>query len=200
MHTGQNRGKGRVLRLEKDGSFTEFEGGFGGPVTGLAWHEGNLYVAAGALGEEHGAGCGQIVRLSRNGQRETIVNGLRTCGDHYTGDVLFGPDGKLYFSVGTATNSAVVGHDNTLILKYHPDFHDMPARDITLTGTNFISPAVLQISMMSQFRAPINRSELLVMTERLFADNSSPMEASIVAIRMGPTCKSLPTDSGIRSA
>ncbi|MCC3373646.1 sorbosone dehydrogenase family protein [Cohnella sp. REN36] len=136
---GTEPGKGRVLRLENDGSLTEYAGGFGGPVTGMAWHKGDLYIAAGALGEEHGQGCGQIIRISRDGIRETIVSGLRTCGDHYTGDILFGLDGKLYFSVGTATNSAVVGHDNTLILKYHPAFHDMPSRDMVLKGTNFIT-------------------------------------------------------------
>ncbi|MFD0713192.1 PQQ-dependent sugar dehydrogenase [Paenibacillus sp. GCM10027626] len=136
---GTEPGKGRVMRVEKDGSLTEYAAGFGGPVTGLAWHEGDLFVAAGSLGEEHGTGCGQIIRVSRGGMRETIVTGLRTCGDHYTGDVLIGPDGKLYFSVGTATNSAVVGLDNGLILKYHPDFHDAPARDSVLAGTNFIT-------------------------------------------------------------
>lgn len=136
---GTEPGKGRILRLEPDGSLAEYAGGFGGPVTGMAWRDGELFVAAGALGEEHGAGCGQIVRVSRDGRRTTIVNGLRTCGDHYTGDVLFGPDGKLYFSVGTATNSAVVGLDNTLILKHHPRFHDVPARDSILAGTNFVA-------------------------------------------------------------
>ncbi|MBB6669402.1 PQQ-dependent sugar dehydrogenase [Cohnella nanjingensis] len=136
---GTEPGKGRILRLEKDGSLTEFAGGFGGPVTGIAWHEGHLYVAAGAIGEEHGSGCGQIIRISEDGKRETIVTGLRTCGDHYTGDILFGSDGKLYFSVGTATNSAVVGLDNKLILKYHPKFHETPARDLVLAGTNFIT-------------------------------------------------------------
>ncbi|MDR9857124.1 hypothetical protein RJP21_26360 [Paenibacillus sp. VCA1] len=136
---GTQPGKGRVVRMEPDGSFTEIAGGFGGPVTGIAWHEGYLYVAAGDIGEEHAAGCGQIIRLSLDGAKETIVTGLKTCGDHFTGDVIFGPDGKLYFSVGTATNSAVVGPDDMLIMKHHPGFHDTPARDIELAGTNFVS-------------------------------------------------------------
>ncbi|MFU1796065.1 PQQ-dependent sugar dehydrogenase [Paenibacillus azoreducens] len=136
---GTKPGKGRVVRIEPNGSFTEIAGGFGGPVTGIAWHDGYLYVAAGDIGEEHGAGCGQIIRLALDGTKETIVTGLKTCGDHFTGDVLFGPDGKIYFSVGTATNSAVVGTDDMLILKYHPQFHDTPARDIELVGTNFVS-------------------------------------------------------------
>ncbi|MCM3001674.1 PQQ-dependent sugar dehydrogenase [Paenibacillus cellulositrophicus] len=136
---GTEPGMGRVLRLESDGSFTEIASGFGGPVTGIAWHNGNLYVAAGNLGEKPADGCGEIIRLSPDGTRKTIVSGLRTCGDHFTGDILFGPDGKLYFSVGTATNSAVVGLDNMLILKHHPHFHDVPARDLELIGTNFIT-------------------------------------------------------------
>jgi hypothetical protein len=68
---GTEPGKGRVLRLESDGSLTEIAGGFGGPVTGITWHQGYFYVAEGAIGEEHGFGCGQITRFSLDGKRET---------------------------------------------------------------------------------------------------------------------------------
>jgi Glucose / Sorbosone dehydrogenase len=45
----------------------------------------------------------------------------------------------LYFGQGTATNSGVVGTDNAQFgwLKRHPEFHDVPCRDITLAGRNF---------------------------------------------------------------
>lgn len=137
---GTPPGKGRVLRVDTNGTTTELAGGFGGPVTGIVWHDGCFIVAEGSIGEEHGSGCGQISKVFEDGRREVIVTGLRTCGDHFTGDVEIGPDGKLYFSVGTATNSAVVGTDNTPWLKLHPEFHDIPANDIVMNGINFISP------------------------------------------------------------
>jgi glucose/arabinose dehydrogenase len=59
----------------------------------------------------------------------------------------FGPDGRLYVAIGSATNSGVVGIDN-----YSPDIgwlasfpmvHDIPGKNITLTGQNFETPNVL---------------------------------------------------------
>ncbi len=56
-----------------------------------------------------------------------------------------GPDGKLYFGQGTATNTAVVGPDNFAYewLRYFHDFHDRPGTDVVLTGRNYESPKVL---------------------------------------------------------
>ncbi|MDP9409033.1 MAG: PQQ-dependent sugar dehydrogenase [Actinomycetota bacterium] len=56
-----------------------------------------------------------------------------------------GPDGKLYFGQGTATNTAVVGPDNFAYewLRYFHDFHDRPGTDVLLTGRNYESPNVL---------------------------------------------------------
>lgn len=50
-------------------------------------------------------------------------------------------DGYIYFGQGTATNSGVVGADNADFgwLKRHPEFHDTPCNDITLTGQNYES-------------------------------------------------------------
>src|SRR5438105_693642 len=52
-----------------------------------------------------------------------------------------GPDGFVYFGQGTATNSGVVGPDDARFgwLYRHPNFHDIPARDIKLAGHNFTS-------------------------------------------------------------
>jgi hypothetical protein len=58
-----------------------------------------------------------------------------------------GPDGRIYFGQGTATNSGVVGIDNFLMgwLQLHPDFHDQPAETIRLRGEDFttINPFML---------------------------------------------------------
>ena len=50
-----------------------------------------------------------------------------------------GPDGWVYFGQGTATNSGVVGEDSAKFgwLKRFPQFHDIPARDVVLTGENY---------------------------------------------------------------
>jgi len=48
----------------------------------------------------------------------------------------------VYFGQGTATNAGVVGLDNFGFgwLKRHPEFHDVPCRDVTLAGRNFTTP------------------------------------------------------------
>jgi glucose/arabinose dehydrogenase len=137
---GTKPGEGRILRWEKDDSLTPIADGFKGPVTSILWHQGYFIVAEGARGGNDGPGCGQITRVEMDGTKKVIVSNLMSCGDHFTGGMTIGPDGQLYFSVGTATNSAVVGKDNIPWLKRHPRFHDTPARDIVLNGTNFISP------------------------------------------------------------
>jgi hypothetical protein len=47
-----------------------------------------------------------------------------------------GPDGKLYWGQGSATNAGVVGADNFAYewLPKFPGFCDVPAQDITQAG------------------------------------------------------------------
>jgi glucose/arabinose dehydrogenase len=114
----------RLLRLDRSGP-VEIARGFRGPVTSLTWHQGWFYLAEGG----HPA---QITRVSRDGkERRVLIKDLRTGGDHFTTDLAFGPDGAIYFGIGSATNAAVVGLDNLMawgtILHR---FHDLPARDV----------------------------------------------------------------------
>lgn len=55
-----------------------------------------------------------------------------------TNDPVVGPDNKICFGQGTATNTAVVGADNYSHewLRYHRDLHDVPGADVTLAGWN----------------------------------------------------------------
>lgn len=130
--------EGRILKLEKDGTLNEVVGGLKSPVTSIIWYKGNFYVAEGGRGG-NAPGCGQITKIDSNGKKEIIVDGLRSCGDHFTGQMIIGPDERLYFTVGTATNSGVVGVDNMPWVKKFPDFKDVPSRNLILDGTNFIS-------------------------------------------------------------
>ena len=87
---------------------------------------------------------GRILKVSPEGKITALVSNLPSFGDHHTNGPVI-KDGYIYFSQGVATNSSVVGPDNAEFgwLKRHPDFHDIPCRDIILSGQNYDSPNVL---------------------------------------------------------
>lgn len=127
----------RLVRVEADGGLTEIARGRPhqeGPWTGAVFSNGAFLVADG--GEMQG---GRILRIGMEGRVEVLIDGLPSMGDHHTNGPAVGPDGKIYFGVGTATNSGVVGEDDAQFgwLLRHPEFHDVPAKDVTLTGENF---------------------------------------------------------------
>lgn len=124
----------RVLRLDAGGP-VEIARDFRGPATSLTWHAGAFYIAEGG----HPA---QVTRLRPDGtERSVLIRDLHTGGDHFTTELVFGPDGAMYFGVGTATNSVVVGLDNLMTWgTIRPRFHDVPARDLMLRGINFQVP------------------------------------------------------------
>lgn len=102
-----------------------------GALTGCAWHDGYLYYAY----NDH------IGRLRLDGEVEEVVTDLPGRGDHQLSPPTFGPDGRLYFSTGSATNCGVVGADN---IAYEwlrnpalRDVCEIPGADITLAGRNY---------------------------------------------------------------
>ena len=137
---GESFDQPRLLRVEPDGQLTTVATGDNGPWNGVDFRNGTFYVAQG--GVEHG---GRIVRVEAGGRVRPIVENLPTLGDHHTNGPVVGPDGAVYFGVGTATNSGVVGPDNAKFgwLKRHPQFHDIPAGDVTLAGENVTTDNVL---------------------------------------------------------
>ena len=120
----------RVVKLGKQNRHIPVADDFKAPLTGLTWHEGRLYVAY--VG-------GVDVLDPDTGNHHPILTKLPAGGDHPNGAVVFGPDGKLYFGIGTATNSGVVGLDNIQRgwVAKAPDVRDIPCRDLKLKGTNF---------------------------------------------------------------
>jgi glucose/arabinose dehydrogenase len=100
-----------------------------GAVTGACWHEGWLYVM----------NTDTLSRIDAEGNIEDIVTGLPGLGDHQANYPVVGPDGKIYFCVGSVTNGGVVGADNAAYewLSDHPDVHDVPGADVRLAGRNF---------------------------------------------------------------
>ncbi len=122
----------QVLRLQADGRLLPVAQGFNGPLAGIAVLGNNLYASH----------KGTITRIDLGtGSRTDIVTGLPSQGDHFNENIVAGPDGKLYFTQGTVTNSGVVGLDNYIFgwLQVTPQVHDVPCRDLTLNGVNFTS-------------------------------------------------------------
>lgn len=131
----------KLIKLNADGTQKVIATGEkNGPWTNVAYHQGNFYVSEG--GQMEG---GKILKITPQGQIITLVDSLPGFGDHHTNAALVGPDGYLYFGQGSATNSGVVGNDNYDFgwLKRFPQFHDIPCKDITLTGQNFTTDNIL---------------------------------------------------------
>ena len=128
---GEDFGTSRLMRV-RPGPYQVIATSQNGPWNGLAFHGGAFYVAEGGVREG-----GRILRVRPNGEVKPLVEGLPSKGDHHTNGPVI-RDGYLYFSQGTATNAAIVGEDNANFgwLKRFPDMHDIPCRDVVLSGAN----------------------------------------------------------------
>lgn len=120
-----------IHRISGTGDIQRIPGDYSAPITDLLWHNGRLYISH----------RGKISAWDAASGLNDIVTGLPSMGDHHNNQLAIGPDGKLYFGQGTATNSGVVGIDNFMMgwLNLHPQFHDTPARSINLKGRDFLT-------------------------------------------------------------
>lgn len=123
---GVGSGNGKVLMHTSTGIRVIAEG-FTPPLTGITFYKENIYVAH----------RGFITIIKPDGSKKDIISGLLSLGDHHNNRVIFGPEGKMYFGQGTATNSGVIGEDNSSWVKQHPYFHDYPGSFIPLVEQNF---------------------------------------------------------------
>ena len=122
---------GRVWRVDGEGRCSLLVGGLRHPATGIVWHAGALYVSEG--------GCpGRISRITSDGSRDTLLDGLPGGGNYHTNMAVIGSEGKLYFSQGAMTNSGIVGLDAYELgwLGRLPHQHDIPGFEIRLAGVN----------------------------------------------------------------
>ena len=134
-------GEPKVTRIESNGEKTVLAQGsvFGTelPVTSVASHEGQVYVVH----------AGTVSVIEEGGQLRNIITDLPGQGDHQANQLVF-QDNKMYLTIGTVTNSAVVGEDNAVFgwLKKPElrDLHDVPCEDITLTDQTFTSDNPLE--------------------------------------------------------
>jgi glucose/arabinose dehydrogenase len=121
----------RILKVNNEtGNVSVFvDRGLDRPLADVTFHNGKLYVSNG----------GRISTIDKNGIINNIITALPGIGDHYVTQIVFAPDGKrFYFGVGVATNSGIPNVDNGWI-KTIPSFHDIPGKNITLTGVNYNS-------------------------------------------------------------
>jgi glucose/arabinose dehydrogenase len=124
----------RILKCEASGSGTDLKvvaTDLQRPITDLLWHDGRLYISH----------KGRISVLEHGAVRD-LVTGLPSFGDHSNDQMSIGPDGRLYFGQGSATNSGVVGPDDFSFgwPKEHPEVCDVPGKDITVIAPAFESP------------------------------------------------------------
>ena len=135
---GDELAPARLLRVDAGGRTRVVATGERAPWTGMTFHQGAFYVAASGARE----GAGQILRITADGTVTPIVQGLPSFGDHPASGPVVGPDGSLYFGVGTATNAGVVGQDNLERgwARRHPGLHDVPCKDTVLMGYNYRTP------------------------------------------------------------
>lgn len=122
---------GRILRLEPGGGTVLIWQDLRDPVNGLVFHEGFFYVSEGGW-------PGRITRVALNGARKILVDHLPGLGHFQTNMAVIGPDHRLWFSQGAATNSGIVGLDSLEVhwLRRLPHNHDIPGWDVVLTGVN----------------------------------------------------------------
>jgi glucose/arabinose dehydrogenase len=106
-----------------------------GPIGGIVASHGKIYVSH---RDEHDMGAIDV--FDYNGDHKTIVAGLPAQGDYGVTDLAISPiDNRLYFGVGAATNSGVVGLDNWQEgwVRRHPQACDFPWQTINLLGFRF---------------------------------------------------------------
>ena len=205
LYVADRGGRGdevRITRVEPDDGQTKqiypaYNGPFAGyfddrpklfgPVGGLAFHDGKLFATARDADDR-----GLVVAFDLStwsGERrppmQTVVGELPAQGDYAVTGLAVNPlTGRLFFGVGAATNSGVVGVDNWDVgwLKTHPDFHDRPLRDLKVGGYRFDTedPAAGLLNPDKVNTAPFNAFR--TSTQRIPAADDGKPTAAIYSI------------------
>ena len=108
------------------------------PFTDATYRDGMLYLAHRQVGA-NGWRVGAYSRFSPDdpaGTFETLVTNLPSVGDHSNNTLVFGADGRAYFGQGTATNTGVVGPDNSWV-EGAPGFREIAPVEVVLNGAEF---------------------------------------------------------------
>lgn len=125
----------KILKVDQNGNVSTFvDRMLQAPITDIEFNpaDGLIYVSH----------RGTISTIDPMGIPKDIISGLpiHDVSVHHNNQIAFGDDGKLYIGIGSLTNNGVMSPNlKDLGMKNNPDMHDIPARDITLTGQNFES-------------------------------------------------------------
>ncbi|MDQ4102084.1 MAG: hypothetical protein M3115_07875 [Thermoproteota archaeon] len=131
---GELKPQPRILKVDQNGNVSLFvDRLLSEPVNDIEFNKNNglLYVSH----------RGMISTVDAGGLVNNIITGLPSMGDHHNNEIEFGPDGRVYVTIGVMTNSGVIGQDNVLH-GWGPlmtKLHDVPGQNITLAGQNFES-------------------------------------------------------------
>ncbi len=108
-----------------------------GPIGGMACYRGRVYVSHRDANRR-----GVITAFNYDGSHITIVADLPAQGDYSVTDLAISPSGHLYFGLGAATNSGVVGIDNWDVgwVQDYPKVCDAPWKRLKLLGYRFDTP------------------------------------------------------------
>ncbi|MBC8108255.1 MAG: hypothetical protein H7Z14_16835 [Anaerolineae bacterium] len=106
-----------------------------GPIGGMCVVGGRIIVS-----HRDADGMGVVTSFGYDGSHKTVIADLPAQGNYSVTDVALNPvNGRLYFGVGAATNSGVVGLDNWQAgwVRDHPLFHDTTYVALKLLGYRF---------------------------------------------------------------
>lgn len=109
-----------------------------GPIGGLCISKGEVFVT-----HRDANGRGVVSAIDYTGARRTVVGELPAQGDHAVTAIVINPiNDRLYFGVGSATNSGVVGIDNWELgwPAVYRGFCDQSHVDLKLLGYRFDTP------------------------------------------------------------
>ena len=111
-----------------------------GTVGGMAARNGKIYVS-----HRDSRDMGVITEFDLSGNHRTVIADLPAQGDYGVTDIAIPPapvEPRLYFGVGAATNSGVVGLDNWEEgwVRTHRDACDLPYQTLNLQGFRFDVP------------------------------------------------------------
>jgi glucose/arabinose dehydrogenase len=142
----------KIIAIKPDGTLIHvyptgtripiFQPGFHiyGPIGGIVAYKGKIYVS-----HRDARDMGAITEFDLNGNHRTIVAELPAQGDYGVTDLAIPPspvEPRLYFGVGAATNSSVVGLDNWQAgwVRKHRDACDLSYQSLYLLGFRFDVP------------------------------------------------------------
>jgi glucose/arabinose dehydrogenase len=110
---------------------------FRGPIGGMAVSQGRIFVT-----HRDSKGRGVVSSIGFDGSITTLMANMPAEGDYSLTDIIVHPtSGRLFFGIGSATNSGVVGLDDWQIgwVDKHPQFCDLPANNLKLLGNKFFT-------------------------------------------------------------